>query len=121
METWGYGVEEVVRGRFAHVGVCQVADVALEGGFADEAAETVVLAAVVAVAARYGRVVGFDYFVDAGGAGVEGQCKFGKGVEVGVCFRVEGDEEIGFVGDVGEDEGGRAFPVIPWCSIVLAF
>lgn len=56
-----------------------------------------------------GWVAGFDCSVDAGGFSVRGKLGVEEGGEIGVGFDVEGCEEVGFVGDMGKDQGGDAF------------
>ena len=66
----------------------------------------------------YRRVASFDDRVDAGGFGVRGKDGVDKGVEVSVGLNVGRDEEVGFVGHMGEDEGGGDFGVASWSERV---
>ena len=69
-------------------------------------------------------VTGFDGGVDAGGFGIGGKDCVDEGVEVGICVDVGWDKEVGFIGDVGEDEGGDAFVVVScwyWSAFLFGY
>ena len=107
VQAGGDPVLEVVV--FARVGVGEVADVAGEGGFVEKVVEAGALGRVVGVGGLGGRVAGFDGGIDAARFGVGGEDGVDIGGEFGVGLDVRGKEEVGFVGDVGEDEGGGEF------------
>ena len=63
-----------------------------------------------------GWVAGFDGGVDATGFGVgweDGGDEVGK---LGVCLNVWRNEKVGFVGDMGEDEGGSNLGVVTYST-----
>ena len=99
MEAGRDAIAEVVR--FARVGVCQVADVAVEGAVAEEGLGPVEFGCVVGCTAAHDwGISGFDGGVYGVGLSVWGKDLGDEGVEVVVCLDVGGDEDERFVGDV---------------------
>lgn len=96
--------------RFALVRVREEAHVALETAVADQGFDPGALGGVVGVGGADGWVTGFDVGDDGFGVGREGVRD--EGGEVGVGRDGGGNEEVGFVEDVGEDEGVEVFPVV---------
>lgn len=117
VQARGDGVLEVVV--LAGVGVGERADVADEGAFLEDGFKAVALGGVVVGGGGHdGWVMGLDGGVDAAGFGVGGEDGVDEGVELGVCLDVRGDEEFGFVADVGEDEGGGDLGVMSFKGMV---
>lgn len=101
----------------ACVGVGEDADVADEAGFAEEVLEAGALGGVVTWCGGGGHdgwVAGFDCGIDAAGGSVGREGLREEVGELGVCLDGCGDEEVGFVADVREDEGGGEFVVVAW-------
>lgn len=111
MQWRGNGVLNVVI--FPVVGIGQEADVALEGGFAEQGTSAVTFGRVVVYGTAHDRrVMSFDDGAYTGGAGVRGNATVEERRKIGVCENGEGHEEFGFVGNVREDERRYAFPIV---------
>ena len=110
MQAWGDAILQVVRLPF--IGVCNVADVALEVVFSDVSFKAVALGRIIRAGGHDGRIPAFDGRSDAATLSIWWVLIIDNVGEHRVGLHGGGHEEICFVRDVGQYKRADAFVVI---------